>query len=118
MEIGLKAFIQIADFLQQQKESKEQQTPTMPATFSTPQNEILSVYLNNQLNAVNKRTGGQVGKENENEPQTPLRVMLTDSLARDIGLYNYFEPVRRAFQVIYQMKSKFLLIKPVNVFIY
>lgn len=110
MEIGLKAFIQIADSLQMQKETKEQQTPPMPATFLTPSSECLSVYLNNQLNLMNKRvvkdntaqcslsstsTSGD-GEQGNNQ----LRVMLTDSLVREIGLFNYFEPVRRAFQDI------------------
>lgn len=110
MEIGLKAFIQIADSLQMQKETKEQQAPLMPATFLTPSSECLSVYLNNQLNLMNKR----VVKDNTaqsslsststsgdgEQGNSQLRVMLTDSLVREIGLFNYFEPVRRAFQDI------------------
>lgn len=109
MEIGLKAFIQIADILQIQKESmQKEQMPLLPTTFLTPPNECLSVYLSNQLSAMNKRVIGQHGKENEEESSSNLRVMLNETLAREIGIINYFEPVRRAFQVrIYHKKLTF-----------
>lgn len=48
MEIGLRAFIQIADTIQQQKEANCAQPPQMPITFTVPSNvnEPVSIYLN------------------------------------------------------------------------
>lgn len=120
MEIGLKAFIQIADSLQMQKETKEQM-PSMPATFLTPSSECLSVYLSNQLSAMNKRVTAGHHHHPDDEASMPsqLRVMLNDALARDIGIYNYFEPVRRAFQDILKTLDStigrtFLMTRPEN----
>lgn len=99
MEIGLKAFVLIADTLQQQKESGST-PPTMPSTFNTPNNDALSVYLNKSVINIQ-------------------RVTLTDSLAKEIGLSIYFDYVRRAFQDIlktldFTVGRTFLMTRPEN----
>ena len=103
MEIGLRAFIQIADTLQFQIENGTS-PPTMPSTFNTFQNnEHLSIYLTNTN-----------GKQNQSRPS-----ILTDSLAREIGLSNYFEHIRRSFQDILKtldctIGRTFLMTRPDN----
>ena len=47
MEIGLRAFIFIADTLQQQKELGQVLPPNMPPTFNIPAHDTLSLYLSN-----------------------------------------------------------------------
>lgn len=96
MEIGLKAFIQIADTLQQQKEAGLS-PPTMPLTFSTPNNDqLLSNFINKSQ-----------------------RVTLSDLLAKEIGLGVYFDLFRRAFQDIlktldFTIGRTFLMTRPEN----
>ena len=80
MEIGLRAFVSIADTLQQQKESNMLQPPSMPNMFNSTGVEPLSVYLK----------GNKVPSQ---------RVILSDALCREIGLSAYFDNVRRVFQV-------------------
>ena len=83
MEIGLRAFVLIADNLQQQKESNTTQPPSMPMTFNLMGTEPLSVYLGPKANKIPSH-----------------RLILNDALCREIGLGAYFDNVRRVFQVI------------------
>lgn len=112
MDIALKAFVHIVDTLQAQKEGRDQPgPPSIPIAggFLTPppSSEALSVYLSAQLAAMNRRTASLIktaSSANQEacggcEQPSQVRVMLTDTLAREIGVYKYFEPVRRAFQV-------------------
>ena len=121
MEIGLKAFVQIADILQQQKENGVN-PPSIPTTFSIPNNDILSIYLTNSASSsssVSSTNNNNSTSSNNSLPKqrsssviqsnlinemisqsTQQRVVLTDSLARDLGLGAYFDYVRRSFQDI------------------
>lgn len=110
MEIGLRAFIQIADSLQYQKENGIS-PPTMPSTFNTAQtNESLSIYLQTTNTNINSKTQQQ---------QQQRTSILTDSLSRELGLGNYFEYVRRSFQDILKtldctIGRTFLMTRPEN----
>ena len=74
MEIGLKAFVSIADTLQLQKENPNASNPpAIASNFTTPDTDQLTMYPNQTLN---------------------------ESQCRDIGIGIYFEHVRRAFQDI------------------
>jgi hypothetical protein len=121
MEIGLKAFVQIADILQQQKENGIN-PPTIPTTFSIPNNDVLSIYLNSSNSSSfnfsssssnnNSTTNNSLPKQRSSSviqsnlinemisQSTQQRIVLTDSLARDLGLGAYFDYVRRSFQDI------------------
>jgi hypothetical protein len=104
MEIGLRAFIHISDTMQFQKENGLS-APIMPATFNTAQSgDILSSYLTSTTTT-----------------KTPPHKtsILTDSLAREIGLNNYFEHIRRSFQDILKtldctVGRTFLMTRPDN----
>jgi hypothetical protein len=149
MEIGLKAFIAIADSLQQNKEFGPQTPPTIPLTFNTPNTENISIYLNPQSiqpltvsqtasnssnvssyakqqravhmanqsvahpnillskndNPKESNLNGSSQSLNANSTQPDLvplyqRITITDQLARDIGLGNYYDQIRRQFQDI------------------
>ena len=129
MEIGLKAFISIADTLQTQKENGIA-PPAMPSTFNTPNTDCLSTYLNNQTasntssslsNSQNMKLRAQSFNQSGMDVLNSQnqRIILTDSLARDIGLGNYFEHVRRAFQDIlktldFTIGRTFLMTRPEN----
>ena len=123
MEIGLRAFMQIADMLQMQKENGPS-PPSIPTTFSIPNTDVLSVYLissNPNVNEMNSANGGHLGSSglsanmakqrsssviqqggdmHVNQPFSSQRAVLTDVLVRELGLASYFEHVRRAFQDI------------------
>lgn len=110
MDIGLRAFVKIIDTIQQQKEANITQPPIMPASFNTPNNasEPLSSYLSrqpqNQTKLRSASASGQSYQQNACSKDTSVasaqRIMLNDSLARDLGIGNYFEHVRRIFQDI------------------
>jgi hypothetical protein len=126
MEIGLRAFTLIADTLQQHKElGQSAQPPSMPPTFNIPAQDTLSVYLNNSNNSGNsnnlKNRSASFNRCCEHHQQVAAggSVILTDSLARELGLNGYFENVRRAFQDIiktldFTIGKPFLLTRPDN----
>ena len=122
MEIGLRAFVLIADTLQQQKETNNLQPPVMPSTFNThSSNEPISIYLNNQSFATSQsqcKSRPATSQQNSNA-MNKQRVMLNDMLAKEIGLGNYFEHVRRIFQDILKtldctIGRTFLMTRPEN----
>lgn len=117
MEIGLRSFCLIADLLQQQKETNQSQAPHMPSTpFNSPDSLQVSLYLQqalNQLNSLNR------SRSNTLTQLSQSRLMLSDQLAREIGLAPYYEHVRRAFQDILKtldasIGRPFLLTRPEN----
>ena len=140
MEIGLRAFVLIADTIQQQKDTNTGQPPQMPPTFTTPSTstEPISIYLTHQpTNPQTSKKGSSYSQQmlakNNNDTTnniiktTPIdqasinkqRIMLNDSLARELGLSNYFEHIRRIFQDILktldvQIGRTFLMTRPEN----
>jgi hypothetical protein len=122
MEIGLKSFILIADTLQHQKETNSSQPPKMPSTFYTNEaNDSLSMYLSSQDQTKLNTTSAPQSTANTNSPNAinKQRIMLNESLAKEIGLGNYFEHVRRVFQDIlktldFTIGRGFLMTRPEN----
>jgi hypothetical protein len=126
MEIGLRAFILIADTLQQQKELGQAQPPSMPPTFNIPAHDTLSVYLSNASNSTtssSSRPNSRTSSFNDQLSGASLThtssVILTDMWARELGLGVYFEHVRRSFQDILKtldctIGKPFLLTRPDN----
>jgi len=98
MEIGLRAFVLIADTIQHQKDTNTAQPPQIPATFSATGSEPISLYLANMKH----RTAAQPSSQQQQFDPTvnKQRIMLSDALARELGLGNYFEHIRRIFQDI------------------
>lgn len=135
MEIGLRAFVQIADTIQQQKEANTAQPPQMPLTFNTPTNstEPISIYLHtpsylsHQAQIKSTRTSS-LSNQLQNSLLTCIkddktgnkqRIMLNDALTRELGIGNYFEHVRRIFQDILKtldasIGRTFLMTRPEN----
>ena len=94
MEIGLRAFVLLADTLQHQREIGSPTPPLMLATFGGANEPPLSLYLPTTLQH-------QQHQQQQQQQQHPPRILLNEPLARDIGLaVNYLECVRRAFQDI------------------
>ncbi len=103
MEIGLRSFFLIADTLQQQKETNSNQPPQMPSSSfghhsAYSDMSTTSIYLNQALNS--NRTKNNTAFSSQTNPTAHQRLMLTDQLAREIGIGSYFDNVRRSFQDI------------------
>ena len=128
MEIGLRAFIHIADTLQSQKENGLL-PPQMPTTFTTTQtsNECLSIYMlpsvtaaiSSVSNASSDLNASVADLKQQHQQQQQRTSTLTDALAREIGLGSYFEHVRRTFQDMLKtldctIGRTFLLTRPEN----
>lgn len=92
MEIGLRSFFLIADTLQQQKETNNNQPPQMPsASFghhsAYSDTNGTSIYLSQALNSNRPRANTVTSQTTQTCYQ---RLMLTDQLAREIGIGKFF----------------------------